>query len=51
MLWAFESLRLEAIASDGYTFVSWGGDVVERKNPLHLSMDGPKTIVAYFEPL
>jgi len=51
MLWAFAPLRLEAIASDGYSFVSWGGDVVERENLLHLSMDGHKNIVAYFKPL
>lgn len=45
------SFDVEAIPNDGWRFVEWRGDFTGTTNPFNLTMNGNKTIEAYFEPL
>lgn len=45
------SLDVEAVPNDGWRFVEWRGDFTGTTNPFNLTMNGNKTIEAYFEPL
>jgi uncharacterized repeat protein (TIGR02543 family) len=41
---------LTATAKPGYLFVGWSGDVGSSANPLKLTVDGAKSVVAEFRP-
>lgn len=43
-----EIVSLTATAATGWEFNSWSGDVEENNNPLILTMDKDKTVVAHF---
>lgn len=42
------SVQVEAVPAGDWTFVGWGGDVVDTVNPLSVVMDANKTIDATF---
>jgi sugar lactone lactonase YvrE len=44
------SIRLTAVGSSGYHFVSWGGDLSGSGNPADVVMTGNKSITATFAP-
>ena len=41
-------ITIEAIASKGYKFKSWSGDLSGSDNPTSISVDSPKTLTALF---
>jgi len=41
-------VELTAIPNDGYAFSSWGGDLTGSNNPVNITMDSDKNIVANF---
>jgi uncharacterized repeat protein (TIGR02543 family) len=43
-----EMVTLTAVPSGGSVFAGWSGDVTSNSNPLKLTMDGSKTVVATF---
>ena len=45
-----QPVQLTATASAGYTFTGWTGSYTSTQNPLTITMDGPKNIVANFGP-
>lgn len=45
------SFDVEAIPNEGWRFVEWRGDFTGTTNPFNLTMNGNKTLEAYFEPL
>lgn len=44
------SVELTAIPSEGFVFRGWSGDVEDSTNPIHLTMDSDKRLIANFEP-
>ncbi|MEN8228596.1 MAG: T9SS type A sorting domain-containing protein [Bacteroidota bacterium] len=42
------TVKLEAVADAGWTFVSWSGDLSGTTNPTSILMDGDKTVTATF---
>ncbi|MGB6036711.1 MAG: thrombospondin type 3 repeat-containing protein [Cryomorphaceae bacterium] len=44
-----ESISMTATPSDGYVFKNWSGDVSTTENPLKLTVDNDKNIIAVFE--
>ena len=42
-------LRLNAVAENGWVFSKWVGNINGNKNPVDLTMDGPKNITAVFK--
>jgi len=42
---------VRATPNSGYAFVGWEGDVLGSENPIVVSLDRPKMIVAKFEPI
>lgn len=46
-----EDVRLTATAAEGYVFKNWSGDVSSSKNPLTLTLDTDKNVIAIFEIL
>jgi len=44
------TVTLSATPSGGSTFGGWGGDCVGQGNPCTLTMNGPKTVTATFNP-
>lgn len=45
---AGSTIQLTATPNTGYTFTSWGGDATGSTNPLNVTMNGNKEIVANF---
>lgn len=45
------SFDVEAIPNEGWKFVEWRGDFTGTTNPFNLTMNGNKTLEAYFEAL
>jgi GH25 family lysozyme M1 (1,4-beta-N-acetylmuramidase) len=43
------TVTLTARPADGWTFTGWGGSVSGTANPLNLTMDGDKSVLATFE--
>jgi uncharacterized repeat protein (TIGR02543 family) len=43
------TVTLTAKPADGWTFTGWGGSVSGTTNPLNLTMDGDKSVLATFE--
>jgi len=43
------TVTLTAKPADGWTFTGWGGSVSGTANPLNLTMDGDKSVLATFE--
>jgi len=43
------NIAVTAIPNNGYRFDHWSGDVTGTQNPVVLTIDGDKTIVAHFE--
>lgn len=41
-------VQVTAMASNGFSFISWSGDASGTSNPLHLTMDADKNITATF---
>jgi len=46
-----EQVTITATPSEGYAFSQWGGDATGNQNPITITMDSDKNIVAYFEAL
>lgn len=44
-------LTLTAIPDTGYRFTGWGGDLSGTENPLTFSIDGDKSVSAFFEKI
>ena len=44
----FEEIELNALASENWTFIKWGGDFDSTENPIIVSLDEPKNINAKF---
>ena len=46
-----EKVKLQAKPNEGYTFISWSGDLVGTNNPQELIVNGEKDIIALFEQI
>ncbi len=46
-----QTVTLTAVADSGYEFVGWSGDITSTDNPVDLTLDGPKNVVATFEEI
>ena len=44
-------VSITAIPSSGYQFIGWSGSVTSTVNPLTITMNGDKSIMATFAPL
>lgn len=44
-------IQLAATAGYGYEFAGWSGDAGGSSDPIEVTMDGPRTVVARFEPV
>jgi len=44
----FEVVNIEAVCAPGYIFTGWSGDLVSTSNPVTITMDGDKTMIANF---
>lgn len=45
------SVSLTAVPNDGYIFSNWSGSIESSSNPLTITMDSNKTVVANFAPV